>query len=363
MTAMDTTLHILLSAYADGELDSAAAQALEARLAAEPALQQQLAAYLRLDLAAKAESVPNIFEKRNAQPFRTTLELVDGVTTSAELQLEAAARAMPIPTVTDEKFGAAWKAIARHNRNYDAVTKVMALDDGELHEPLDVPAEMNDVRRAWQILDKAVSRMATPAMSDAQTREAWDVIAIETVSVPEQSGATIDLIEEAARNIVAPTISAARFDGVWKNITAATAVKPASVDVHAADPVPQVTEQKWDSVWSEIKRKTSAEKSVIHADFSPAARASEKHGWSWGVAAALAVSAAAVAFVLSMGPVVPTVESVAIAPVRIPDIEDDRYELELHYLDNQAQPVVCLFLKDEAVASAKPDAGFKWMPE
>jgi len=346
--AMDETLLIQLSAYADGEADAATARALEERIAREPELQRMLAKFLALDVAAQRETIPAIPARKNeSELLRTAREAL----TPAEIKLSDAARAMPVPAVPDEKFGTAWMAIARRIESDRKTKDVMALDDGECEEPRTIAPEYNTLRRTWQILDKAAQRIEAPALDAARTAEAWQTIARETVAVTEQNGAWVEALDAAARAILVPQPSAERYTAIWKNV-AATLAKNSNADVVAADAVPAVSEQKWDKVWSEVQRQTTgAHKSVISADFTPV----KKPGWRWGVVAATSMAAAVVTLVLMLGN---GPKTDLVASVSVPEIADDRYELDLLYLPNQSQPVVTMFLKDEPAMGS-----FRWMPE
>lgn len=345
--AMDETLLMQLSAYADGEADAATTRAIEERLAKEPELQRALARLLALDVAAQQEKIPVPKAIANDAAI---VRSARSVPTSVEKKLEETARAMPVPAVSDEKFGAAWMAIARR-MEHDRVTKdVMALDDGECEVPQTVSPEFNVARRTWQILDKAAQRIEAPVMNADRSAETWQAIARETVAVPEQNGAWVGVLDAAARAIVVPQPAEARYSAVWKNI-AATFTKNAGAEVVAADRVPTVSDEKWNAVWSEVKRQTTGvQKSVIPVDFTPAPK---KSNWIWGAVASVAMAAmvAVVAIVFAPGN---TSEPVAMV---VPEVADDRYELDLLYLPDQTQPVVTMFLKDDSPKN------FRWMPE
>jgi len=352
--AMDETLLIQLSAYADGEADAATVRALEERIAREPELQRVLAKFLALDVAAQRETIPAIPTLKNEAEFsRTAREAL----TPAETKLTEAARAMPVPAVPDEKFGATWMAIARRIENDRKTKDVMALDDGECEVPQAIAPEYNTLRRTWQILDKAAQRIEAPTLDAARSAEAWQVIARETVAVPEQNGAWVEQLDAAARAMIVPQPTAERYAAIWKNV-AATLAKSGGADVVAADRVPEVSEQKWGEVWSEVQRQTTgAHKSVIPADFTP----KKITGWRWGVVAATSLAAATVALVLMVGPKNHSIEVAMVDPIEAkvskPEIADDRYELDIMWIPELTQPVVRMFLKDE------PKGNFRWMPE
>lgn len=350
--AMDETLLIQLSAYADGEADAATVRALEERLAHEPELQRALAKFLALDMAAQRETIPAIPSLKNeAELLRTAREAL----TPAETKLEVAARAMPVPAVSDEKFGAAWMAIARRIENDRKIKDVMALDDGECETPQTIAPEYNTFRRTWQILDKAAQRIEAPNLDAERSAEAWQTITCETVAVSEQNGAWVEQLDAAARAMIVPQPAAERYSAIWKNV-AATLAKNTNADVVAADAVPAVSEQKWDKVWSEVQRQTTGvQKSVIPVDFTPVKKTV---GWRWGVVAATSLAAAVVTLVLMMGPN-KNESQVAMLnqTVTLPAVADERYELDLLKLPGQSQPVVTMFLKDE------PTGSFRWMPE
>jgi len=342
---MDENTLIQLSAYADGEADAATARAIEARLANEPALQRALADFMALDVAAQRETIP-------AMPANDAALLRATRPTPTETKLEQAARAMPVPAVSDEKFGAAWMAIARRIEQ-DRVTKdVMALDDGECETLQTVAPEFNVARRTWQILDKAAQRIEAPDLGAERSAEAWQTIARETVAVPEQIGAWVQQLEAAARSILVPQVADARYQAIWKNIAAAC-VKNTGADVVAADRVPEVSNEKWNAVWSEVQRQTTGvHKSVIPVDFTPVAK---KSNWVWGMVASAAMAAMVAVTVLVVAP--GGKPDSLVASLSVPEVADDRYELDLLYLPDQSQPVVTMFLKDDS------SANFRWLPE
>lgn len=103
-----------LSAYADGELDAAGAQALEARLN-DPALQRQIALYKKLDQAVAALPVPEIPAAKAAAAWQQiapyTVQLSAGER-AVFARLDAATRELPVPQLSAAAFEQLWPRIA-----------------------------------------------------------------------------------------------------------------------------------------------------------------------------------------------------------------------------------------------------------
>jgi hypothetical protein len=370
---------ILLSAYADGELDAGQTLAFEARLAQSPALQRSLASWLSLDLAAQRERIPAMpslgdsKQNQDSGDFSGVAHVAVGSTIrSADRRLCDAARTLPIPAVSASRYARAWLTIRDTLAADRRAQQVMALDDGELNELPNLNAQDDAHRRNWQILDRAAARIAAPRLDAARANEAWQAVALDTFAVPEQTGAVVEMIEAAARAETVPEPAAELFAKVWNAV--AQTFGSRRLDLQH-DPVPTVTPEKWNAVWSGVERVTSGARpgiapvstqqlgSVVQGDFAANARTS-RGAWHWGIAAAMGLAAATVAIVLALGPRNERAgDLVALndtpAPVRVPEIADDRYELELKYIGNQAQPVICFFLKDEPAPASSP----WWLPD
>src|SRR5688572_26013952 len=104
----DDNLLILISAYADGELDGASAAALEGELTRNPELAHALAACKKLDVAAQTIPVPQIEKKLTAR-WNAVSERTAAVADATMLKIDSAAAQITVPQVSPARFAAAWK--------------------------------------------------------------------------------------------------------------------------------------------------------------------------------------------------------------------------------------------------------------
>ncbi|HEY3322439.1 MAG TPA: hypothetical protein VGP72_18395 [Planctomycetota bacterium] len=307
---MDDRSHIAFSAYADGELDAAAAAHIEHRLTEDKNLRRHLQQYKKLDSAAAQLPVPQAGQKAQAL---WAVGRASVPATALERQIAAEFNA---PTISEERFRTVWQKIASRTvappqAELDAMLRSAAFD-GEAAATGATTAE-NDAQ-FWRRLDEAARTLPVPQLNELQTREIWH--------------------------------------------TLQTAIREAAIDA-----IPDVAPEKWSSVWNKIAQKTTAKHvvkreapvaNVVQADFT----AVRRRRWPWMAAAGLA--AAAVLAILLLIPSTPEQQVVAMS---IPEALDDRYDVQVQYLPDQHEPVVCFFLKD---GERKPDTGaqdFHWLPD
>ena len=106
---------VVLSAFADGELDAAQARDLAGRLATDPALRRVVTSYKALDAAALRLPVPELPQAAAAKAWRNVARRTCEVSLADQRafgRIEAAAAALATPAVSNEAFGEAWKEIA-----------------------------------------------------------------------------------------------------------------------------------------------------------------------------------------------------------------------------------------------------------
>ncbi len=361
----DDRLLIQLSAYADGELDEAARKALEVECAGNPRLAAELAAFRRLDTAAAQLPVPDVrtaLSRMRARP----LAPIDGEEPedrAAQARLERLAGG-DVPQIDENRFARAWQYIRERAIVPDPrALQLSARHDGEGAR---VPGAAGDeaTLRAWAMLDAVAAQLRAPALSDLAAREAWHTIAQRTVNVPAAERRAWKHMDEAAAALPAPTPPEKALEQAWRNVTERIAETAA-----VRGGVPAVKTEQWERVWQGVAEKTAPRREALAAASSEnTARNSGKavaadfrprqgHAWRWTAAAGLVA-----ALLLSLWipwPAPPQNERVV---MEIPEVRDDRYQVQVKYIEGQANPVLCFFLKPDSDESSA-GANRYWLPE
>ena len=350
----DDNLLILISAYADGELDGASAAALEGELTRNPELARALAACKKLDAAAQNIPVPQIDAKLSAR-WKAVRETAEPASSAAIRKIEAAA--IPVPQVPPARFAAAWKNISERTVAPSASDREgiqqSAQHDGEAG-PVALVAGALDAKQ-WTALDRAAAELRVPEMDPIKTTAVWHAIAAATVSPTPADRAAWAQLDAAAANISVPQVGAKKFAQAWSSVDART---------HSDAGVPAVSDDRWNNVWRSIQARTTAKAApaaapaappnIVRADFKP-----RRSMWKWvttaGIAAALIVGAL----------LLPTTrkgdDPAAAMVLEIPEVLDDRYHVQVKYLEGQSQPVVCFFLNEPQEDSELPN--WHWLPD
>ncbi len=383
-------LAIELSAYADGELSPARARELEARLNAEPALRRELELFGRMDREAAAIPVPQIGE-RLSSPAKL-------VSDSKPLNAKLKSAASEAPAVSPQRFDALWKKISAQTVSPSEADRQSMMRsarfDGESSEAALQSSENAKEIAAWRKLDDTAAALAIPQMSDLAAREIWHGVAEQTGALNPAQRRNQAKLESAAAAIKVPEISDARFAACWGRIAEQLAQTPAELREELAESAPSISDERWNTMWKAIAARTKigvqkpafatkipprtsnlcmpavemhempvkveskAESNVVPVEFSkPAAR---PRRWGWIAAAA----SAAAAILLGVYVFLHTGNSESPTAFQIPESLDERYGVQVQYLEGQKEPVVCFFLKsndEEKIESKVKD--WQWLPD
>jgi anti-sigma factor RsiW len=392
-------LFMELSAYADGELGAERTRALEEKLRADPALRRELEQFQKMDLSAAMIPVPDVEAKLNAMAGSLRPQEMKSASDS---RLNAAAK--HAPTVSAERFDAVWKKIAAQTvspsvTDRDAMIR-SAQADGEFDAPTAAPpsAEFEREAKLWRKLDAAAAELSVPEMSDLESREAWHAIAEQTTALTPAQRRAIEKIERATAELAVPTPSAEKYTALWSRIAERLSQTPFALRKEiAVQGTPVVSEERWNAMWKRIatrmdqqERKSAQMPSVkipprtsnlclpavgepapvpapielpakapVQVDF----KAPRKRPWGW-----LAMASAAAIVILSASLFIPFdggSGNVAVVPaLEIPEALDDRYDVQVQYLQGQKEPVVCFFLKsDDAKENEVKVKDWQWLPD
>jgi len=184
----DDTAAISLSAFADGELDTAKAQDLGGQLSTDAGLRRVVGAYKALDAAAARLPVPDLAGKKPAaaKAWRNVARQTTAVSAAdrrAFARLEGVAAALPAPAVSDEAFEQTWNGIARRLQ-------------------VEAPA----LRRRASGIRVALAEAQAPEPSARKWDEVWRGIHVRTRR-RERSASPLtftETSEERAREVVRP---------------------------------------------------------------------------------------------------------------------------------------------------------------
>lgn len=392
-------LFMELSAYADGELGAERTRALEEKLRADPALRRELEQFQKMDLSAPMIPVPNVEAKLNALAGSLRPQEVK---TASDSRLNAAAK--HAPTVSAERFDAVWKKIAAQTvspsvTDRDAMIR-SAQADGEFDAPTSASpsAEFEREAKLWRKLDAAAADLSVPEMSDLESREAWHAIAEQTTALTPAQRRAIQKIERATAELAVPTPSEEKYTALWSRIAEHLSQTPAALRKEVAvQGAPAVSEERWNAMWKRIatrmeqqERKSAqmpsvkipprtsnlclpavgepapvappvefpAAKAPVQVDF----KAPRKRPWGW-----LAMASAAAIVILSASLFLPhgtDITPPSTVAMEIPEALDDRYDVQVQYLQGQKEPVVCFFLKsDEAKENEVKVKDWQWLPD
>lgn len=377
-------LYIELSAYADGELGAEPARVLEEKLRAEPALRRELELYQKMDRSAAAIPVPQVEDKLNA--------LAGAITPKSDTQENTAARllaaAREAPSVSEQRFNAVWQKLAAQTiappqADRDAMLR-SAWADGE--QKTTVAETQSREAELWRKLDHAAAELHAPQLSELAWREAWHNVALQTVAVNPAERRAVEKIERAAAKLPVPVPGEARFAERWILIAGQLAQSPAALrENRVAGGAPRVSDECWNALWKRIAARMntperqaapakrppatskvflratperSAEK-AIHADFTAAQSARHSLRWGW-----MTMAGAAAVVLLAATLFFPRDETERPVAFEIPEALDERYDVQVQYLQSQREPVVCFFLKsnDEPENTDKVK-DWKWLPD
>jgi hypothetical protein len=258
--------------------------------------------------------------------------------------------------------------------NCDADIELSAFADGELKPAtahavagrLDADAASRRALAVYRKLDEAAARLPAPELSDAAARVCWRKIAEFTTALTAADRRAFARLDQAAAALPVAMPPVEAFERVRESILEQIArsgaeVRDAQAAVRGAEP-PAVSAQQWDQVWQGIRRKAkldaavpAAEARVVRADFS---RARSFRG-AFLAAASLAAAVLLGAFVFLL----PRGGDDQVAVLEVPQALDGRYEVHVAYVDGQAEPVVCFFLKDDTGAGEKNGQDWRWLPD
>jgi anti-sigma factor RsiW len=312
----EQTLEMRISAHADGELDAASAAALAAELSRNPQLARELAICNALDAAARAIPVP-VMDEKLAGRWAVVRERIDLAADPVVRRLETAAE-IPVPHVSEARFDAVWKNIQ---------ARTVELSARDLAE--------------WAKLDAAAARIPVPQLDANAFEFTWSGVDARTQEAPAGS---------------VPPVNDQRWENVWRGIQSRTTAKaaPPALPAQGGGPLHDAVRPEFSVVQtSEVQR------TVVRVDFAPRRR-------KWMRWAATAGLAAALLFSVLKWPGSHTIEmpplnAVALAAVEVPEVLDERYHVQVKYLEGQPQPVLCFFLNDHSDDSE--DGNWHWLPD
>jgi hypothetical protein len=251
--------------------------------------------------------------------------------------------------------------------------------------------ELRRTLASYKILDEAAAQLPVPAMSEAVSRKAWTAVAEMTTRVTAADRRACARLEQAAAALPVPAMAELAVGKVWRGVAERTTEVSAAdrrafarMDAGAAAlPVPQLSDaalaraqesvtlrttqsgvpavsgQQWDRVWQGIREKTqrAAEEpsraphsAITRVDFGGARRR-----WFMAASLAAAVVFAVLVFVLRA-------PDEQIAMLDVPEALDERYQVQVKYVEGESAPVVCFFLKDDTAADKTPEK-WRWLPE
>jgi hypothetical protein len=365
----DDRLLIKISALADGELAADVTRELEASLASDRALQREIDIYRKLDAAAANIPVPQIAKKLDSAVMRAAVS-------QDKDRLAEAALEMAAPKISNERFGQVWKKIAAQTveppaAEIDAM-RLSALYDGELSSEARDHAQQRSHSqehkhnsRVWAKLDEGIRGLSVPQLDELTSREAWHTIAEQTINVSAGDRRDFEKFAAAAIALPVPAVDA-KLDRLWESI-AERVYAPGAAALVQNEAVPAVSGEKWNSVWQQIQSKTRAEKPVVVAAAAAAAKPANvtqmnfkargfRKRWAFAFSAAALLAVSALLFVFSQQEEQPTA-------MQVPEALDERYNVQVKYLEGQSEPVVCFFLKDDDRIDENNLQSFQWLPD
>jgi hypothetical protein len=234
-------------------------------------------------------------------------------------KLDAEAARLPVPELAEANAAAAWKRVG------ERTTALSAAD-----------------RRAWERLEKAARELPVPAVSELIYEQVWAAVQ-ERLAVDRAVGAS----EQQALGAPAPAISEERWAGVWKGVVKRAHVANATP---AVSPVFAAAETRPAAEAVRTERRTRVLRPVLR--------------WQWLAPVALAAS------VLLAVLLWPARDQGGALPgngtqtaMNIPEVLDDRYRVQVEYVEGQEAPVVCFFLKEDAGTDEPKTQNWRWLPE
>jgi anti-sigma factor RsiW len=208
--------------------------------------------------------------------------------------------------------------------------ELSAYADGELdaaaraalEHDLAARPELRPLLAQFRRLDAAAAALPVPQI-DASV--GWQM-----APVPEQVARRLDQAADAA----VPTVPDGKYLQVWEQIAARTVLGG----------VPQVAGEQWDKIWRKVSQRTVFQ-------------GSRRHWWLRRLVLAGASAAAALFFFYLMWP---ATEPPGTVTMLMPEVLDDRYQLQVHYLEGSTNPVVCFYLRSDEPGEEAPAA---WLPD
>jgi len=223
----------------------------------------------------------------------------------------------------------------------------------------------------YKALDDAASRLPVPEVARAAAARAWRAVAQRTTEVSATDHHAFTRLEKAAAALPVPAVSNAAFRRTWDSIArrlqlGATASRRPAPSLQAAlveAQPPQPSARQWDEVWRGVALKTelgATGRPVLKGvDFSRR----RSLPWRWLAAASLAA-----AVLLGLLAYVPrqSAEQAALGmpdSPEVPEVLDDRYQVQIKYMEGQRSPVVCFLLKDDTGLGGEKGQNWRWLPE
>lgn len=238
---------------------------------------------------------------------------------------EAAAR-LPVPSMSEVASRTAWGAVA------EMTTRITAAD-----------------RRAWARLEQAAAALPVPAVSDVAADKVWRSVAERTTGVSAADRRAFARLDAATAALPVPQLSGAALARAQENVRLRT----------TQSGVPAVSTQQWDRVWQGIREKTrrAAEEPdrAPHSAITRVNFAGTRRRWFMVASLAAAVVFAVLVFFLRA-------PGDQIAMLDVPEALDERYQVQVKYVEGESSPVVCFFLKEDTAAD-KTSEKWRWLPE
>lgn len=218
-------------------------------------------------------------------------------------------------------------------------------------------AEDAALRRAvtcYARLDKAAAQLPAPELSGTASVQVWRTVAQRTTEVTAADRRAWARLEQAAAALPAPAVGAEAWERVWAE------VRPEAASLNAAvreAEVPAVSAERWDKVWGGIRART-----VDGADLKPQVSSLKPRvvslRWRW-----LAVASLAAAVLFGLLVYMPHSGEGPQAALEVPEVLDQSYRVQVKYVEGQASPVVCFYLKDDTGLGDRKPENWRWLPE
>jgi hypothetical protein len=172
-------------------------------------------------------------------------------------------------------------------------------------------------------------------------------------------------------------VSEVIYEQVWAAVQERLAVDRAvgtSAQQSLSAPAPVISDERWAGVWKGVVQRAHV------AEAAPAVPSRDRQGavtrssrcaparrvlrWQWLAPVALAAS------ILLAVLLWPARDQGGVTPgngmqtaMNIPEVLDDRYRVQVEYVEGQEAPVVCFFLKEDAGPDDTKTQNWRWLPE